>query len=112
MTEFEVSLKTDPNNFDGIITSLTYFSLAFLAQKENKEFNVIIQEILSILNIKGLEYGTFYNRTNKIAIITRIYEKIYRAVNIVRCDLKIRSKEKLIDTTRDLIGYCFLYLSN
>jgi hypothetical protein len=62
-------------------------------------------EALELYNRKNADYGNAFEKFGVVGVLTRIEDKILRAVNISKKGVQLVEDEKLRDTLMDLHNY-------
>jgi hypothetical protein len=62
-------------------------------------------EALELYNRKNADYGNAFEKFGVVGVLTRIEDKILRAVNISNKGVQLVDDEKLRDTLMDLHNY-------
>ncbi len=77
----------------------------------NPKIRKELENVFKLLEKKNKDYANAVYKLGKTAVIIRVLDKLYRAINIEKNSVSIESSETLDDTFRDLIGYSLIFLT-
>lgn len=75
------------------------------------EFEAILSPIADLLKRKNTDYGNSYailrERFGTISFLVRLHDKINRVEQLIKNEALVK-EESVLDTLKDIIGYCTL----